>query len=274
MKITPDELDGFITFIHEKCGIALDHSKAYLLESRFAPLLPQYQCSSYSDFLEKTKESPELSNRVIDTITTNETSFFRDQKPFDLLKNKVLPAWLKRLPPDQPQGQLNVWSAACSTGQEVYSIAITIREFLGGDFSKHNIKLTGTDIANSVIARARAGRYSQMEVNRGVMPSVLQKYFIQDETEWKICAELRDRVSFRRQNLLQDYQFSDKFDLIFCRNVAIYFSTADRRFLFDKISDQLKKDGVLIIGSTESLFGICERLTRAEYGGISYYQLR
>ncbi len=273
MKITQQELDGFITLIHKKCGIVLDHSKAYLLESRLAPLFSEYKISSYYELLEKTQNSPELINRVVDTITTNETSFFRDQKPFDLLKNKVLPDWLKQLPEDQP-GRLNVWSAACSTGQEIYSIAITIREFLGKSFSKYKIKLTGTDIANSVIAKAREGRYSQMEMNRGVIPSVLQKYFIQDKTEWQICSELRKIVSFEKQNLLKDYKNSDKFDVIFCRNVAIYFSTANRKILFDKISGQLKNNGVLIIGSTESLFGVCEKLTRAEHDGISYYSLK
>jgi len=273
MKITEGELDGFITFIHDKCGIVLDHSKAYLMESRFAPLLAEYQFSSYDELLEKAKKSPELINRVIDTITTNETSFFRDQRPFDLLHSKVLPAWLDKLPKDH-HGSLHVWSAACSTGQEIYSIAITIREFLRNNFSKHTIKLTGTDIANSAIAKAKAGRYSQMEVNRGIMPSVLQKYFIQDQTEWKICSELREIVSFQRQNLLKENVKSDKFDVIFCRNVAIYFSAVNRKILFDKIADQLKDTGVLIIGSTESLFGICDRLTRAEHDGTSYYLLR
>lgn len=273
MKITPAELDGLIALIHEKCGILLDHSKAYLFESRFAPLLADYQLSSYHELLGRAQNSLDLLNRVIDTITTNETSFFRDQKPFDLLHGKVLPDWLKQMPKNQ-HGQLSVWSAACSTGQEIYSIAITIREFLGKNFSKHAIQLTGTDIANSVIAKAKAGRYSQVEVNRGVSPSILQKYFIQDKTDWKICSDLRDIVSFQNQNLLREYKKLDQFDVIFCRNVAIYFSTANRRILFDKMADQLKAHGVLIIGSTESLFGVCEKLTRAEYEGISYYRLR
>jgi len=273
MKITTDELGGFISLIHEKSGIVLDHSKAYLLESRFVPLFAEYQFSSYAELLGKAKRSPELLNRVIDTITTNETSFFRDQKPFDLLQGKVLPDWLKQLPQNH-HGQLHVWSAACSTGQEIYSIAITIREFLGKNFSKHTIKLTGTDIANSVIARAQVGRYSQMEVNRGLMPSILQKYFIQDKMEWKICEELRTTAAFQKHNLLNDYAKLDKFDIIFCRNVAIYFSNANRKILFDKIAGQLNDNGVLIIGSTESLFGICDKLIRVEHDGISYYRLR
>lgn len=272
MKITSSELDELIMLIHDQCGIVLDRSKAYLLEDRFLHFFSEQQFASYHDLIERSKRSPELTNRVVDTITTNETSFFRDKKPFDLLKDRILPDWLHHHA--NPQGQLAIWSAACSTGQEIYSIAITLKEFLGKKFSNYRIKLTGTDIANSVITKARAGRYSQMEVNRGISPEILQKYFVQDKTEWQICGELHGVVSFQKQNLLGHYEKLDKFDIVFCRNVAIYFSKENRINLFNKIADQLKEDGVLIIGSTESLFGICDRFMREEHNSIIYYRLK
>ncbi len=271
MNIKPEELTVLVKFIHDKCGIVLDQSKAYLLESRLTPLIVELRCNSFRDLYNKAlaDRTLGLTNRIIDAISTNETSFFRDQKPFEMLKFKVIPDIL-----DRGVKNLNIWSAACSTGQEVYTIAVTLHELLGASVNQYRMKILGTDISDSAIVQSSRGQYTQFEIGRGFPPKMLQKYFTQVGAAWKIRDELRALALFRKINLMENFSTIGKFDIIFCRNVAIYFSMANRKRLFDRMASQLNPKGVLIIGSTESLFGVTDRFARREYHNSTYYELK
>lgn len=269
MKITPEELKTLARFIHDKCGIVLDQSKAYLLESRLTPLLEELGCTTFRDLYNKAlADRPGgITNKIVDAISTNETSFFRDQKPFEMLKFKVVPDLL-----DRGGKSLNIWSAACSTGQEVYTIAVTLHELLGASISQYRVKILGTDISDSAIVQSSRGIYTDFEIGRGFPKPMLQKYFTRAGGGWRIRDELRAIALFRKINLMENFSSIGKFDIIFCRNVAIYFSLDNRKKLFDKLAAQLSPKGVLIIGSTESLFGVTDRFTRREYHNSTFYE--
>ncbi|MEA3547127.1 MAG: protein-glutamate O-methyltransferase CheR, partial [Thermodesulfobacteriota bacterium] len=214
-----------------------------------------------------------LANKLIDAMSTNETSFFRDTKPFDLLKFKILPDLFDRLEKASLGKNINIWSSASSTGQEAYSIAICLHELLGANIAKYRIKIVGTDISDSAIVQSSRGNYSQFEIGRGMPQNLLKKYFIPNKTNWQVKDELRAMAFFRKQNLMQPFTALGKFDIIFCRNVAIYFSMEDRKSLFSRIAAQLNPGGVLVIGSTESLYGVSDLYERREYHQSAFYQV-
>lgn len=275
MKVSAQELQQFARFVHDKSGIVLDSSKSYLVESRLVPLLREKNLSSFSELYNQAVRNPVLANRVVDAITTNETSFFRDQKPFELLKFKIIPDILDANARFGSSGKsVNIWSAACSTGQEVYTIVVTLHELLGSSITQYRIKITGTDISDTAIVQASRGRYSQFEIGRGFPPTLLKKYFLQDGSGWKVKDELRAATFFKKINLMEPFAGMGKFDIIFCRNVAIYFSAANRKLLFERLSAQLHPHGALIIGSTESLFGVTDRFIRREYHNSVFYSLK
>lgn len=272
MRITVNALMELAVIVHKHCGIVLKKNKAYLIENRLQPLIEEYSLSSFEELIAKAKDSSQLASHIVDLMTTNETSFFRDKKPYALLKEKLLPDWQANF--GKKRGQLNIWSSACSTGQEVYSIAITLMEYFKGDSFNHNIKIKASDISDSAIVKASSGRYSNYEVSRGLNAAQLNKYFTREDSCWKIKDEMRSMACFEKMNLLQPKLEYGRFDIIFCRNVAIYFSKPDRRRLFESLSSCLNNNGVLIIGATESLFDINEQLKRMDYNGTAYYGLK
>ncbi len=168
---------------------------------------------------------------------------------------------------------MKIWSSACSTGQEVYSIAIVLKELLP-DFKKYNIKLLGTDISDAAVAQASSGKYNKFEIERGLARDKLQKFFTLNGGAWKIKDEIRAVATFKKQNLMLPFNGLGKFDIIFCRNVAIYFSMADRKKVFNKLADMLMPDGYLIIGSTESLTGVCPKFIPERHMRSVYYKLK
>jgi len=271
MRISVKALMELAVIVHKHCGIVLKKNKAYLIENRLQPLIEEYSLSSFEELIAKAKDSSQLTRLIVDLMTTNETSFFRDKKPYALLKEKLLPDWQANF--GKKRGQLNIWSSACSTGQEVYSIAITLMEYFQGDTFNHNIKIKASDISDSAIVKAASGRYSNYDVSRGLDAVQLNQYFTREDACWKIKDELRSMVYFEKMNLLQPKLEYGKFDIIFCRNVAIYFSKPDRRRLFESLSSCLNNNGVLIIGATESLFDINDQLKREDYNGAVYYSL-
>ncbi|MFH1216842.1 MAG: protein-glutamate O-methyltransferase CheR [Pseudomonadota bacterium] len=275
MKISPDELQGLAKFVHDKSGIVLDSTKAYLVESRLLPLAKEKGFASYMDLCNKASRDPLLANRIIDAISTNETSFFRDQKPFDLLKYKILPDVIDANLSRPGSGKtLSIWSAACSTGQEVYTIAVTLHELLGSAISQYRIKITGTDISDTAIAQSSRGSYSLFEIGRGFPPPLIKKYFTPEGQNLRVKDELRSMTYFRKINLMEPFTTMGKFDIIFCRNVAIYFSMANRKSLFERLGAQLHPHGALIIGATESLFGVTDLFMRKEYHNSVFYALK
>jgi chemotaxis protein methyltransferase CheR len=278
IKVTTDDIKAMSKYILDISGIDLDESKAYLIETRLGGLIKEYQCSSYRELCSKAKtdSNKTIENRIIDAISTNETLFFRDAGPFEVLQHKILPDLVDRRT-EKSSGLLpipiRIWSAACSTGQEVYSIAIVLKELLS-DLKEYNVKLLGTDISDSAIGQASYGTYNKFEIERGLSKETLQKYFISNGGNWKISDEIRAMVSFTKRNILKPFVGLGKLDIIFCRNVAIYFNLEERKKLFENIADVLEPDGFLIIGSTESLTGICTIFEPKRYLRTIYYQLK
>lgn len=275
IKVSSEELRIIARYIHDLCGIILDESKAYLIESRLSPLMQELGCQNYQELYFKAKNDPTrlLPGRIVDAITTNETSFFRDRSPFELLKHKLVPDHLDRIQETGAPKTLSIWSAAASTGQEIYSIAITLSEIIP-DLARWKIRLLGTDISDAAIAQASYGKYNRVEIERGLPPGHIQKYFNPQGNFWRIKDEIRAMASFQKMNLLDPVLAVGKWDIIFCRNVAIYFTPENRTKLFDRLANQLNPNGALIIGSTESLLGVSTRYVRQEHHNAVFYQLQ
>ena len=279
IKIKPDEIQLFSKYIHDICGIHIEAYKAYLLETRLGKLLEAENCQSFSEFYQKVKadSSKTLEKQIIDAITTNETLFFRDNSPFELLKFKILPEVIdqrtSKIPNSSTPIPIRIWSSACSTGQEVFSIAIVLKELLNNS-TRYNVKLLGTDLSDNAIRQASYGTYNKFEIERGLPRERLRRYFVPNGAGWKIKDEIRSMATFRRLNLMNPFVSLGKFDIIFCRNVAIYFTLEDRKKLFNKIADALEPGGYLIIGSTESLTGVCPRLVPKRHLKSIFYQVR
>ncbi len=276
LKITAEELKVISQYIHDISGIYLDQSKSYLFETRLSSIAEELGCTSYRELYDKAKKEPtkRIERQIIDAISTNETLFFRDTGPFDLLRHKILPEIIDLRTPRSPRLKTNVkiWSAAASTGQELYSVAIIIRELVGNQLDNFNFKLLGTDISDSAVKQASYGKYNKFEIERGLPRQTLQKNFTLFGDSWKVKDELRAMVNFRKLNLMLPFSGLGKFDIILCRNVAIYFTLADRKKLFNKIADSLTDDGYLLIGSTESLTGICPRFVPKRHLRSIFYQ--
>jgi chemotaxis protein methyltransferase CheR len=260
-------------YIQEISGIHLDETKGYLVETRLGRLLPESGAANFSELFHKVKTdaTAKLRGKIIEAITTNETSFFRDVTPFDLLRHKLIPDLIDRRKANGARVPLRIWSAACSTGQEAYSTAIVLKELLG-DLTRYDIRILGTDISNKAVAQASYGEYSHLELERGLPREMLIRYFTASGERWKVRDEIRGLASFRTMNLLEPFTFPSPFDIIFCRNVAIYFTEADKTRLFRNLARYLAKDGCLIIGSTESISGLCPELEPKRYLRAVFYQ--
>jgi chemotaxis protein methyltransferase CheR len=250
--LTSQDIDAVCGLVMDLCGVYLDESKGYLIEARLAELVKSANCESYADFARKARSDPPTRDKVIDAITTNETLFFRDSSPFDALTNKVVPETIDAKAGSLFPRKLRIWSAACSTGQESYSIAMTLSDLLP-DVLDWDINILGTDISDEVVAKASRGFYSPHEVERGMPPARLNRYFHQENGGWRVNDSLRALCSFERRNLLDPNSARGKFDVIFCRNVAIYFTPEARRDLFIRLAGALTPEGWLFVGSQESL---------------------
>lgn len=277
VSINRDELTVWSKFIHELCGIYLDTSKGYLLETRLGGLLREVGAASFSElhFKARTDTTKLLRRKIIDAITTNETSFFRDTSPFEMLQHKVLPELIDRRTRTHGGGRipLRIWSAACSTGQEIYSVGMVLRD-LGLDMNRFDVRLFGTDISDRAVAAASYATYTRLELDRGLPMEKLTRHFVRAADKWKVRDEIRALATFRQMNLLEPFSFPAPFDIVFCRNVAIYFTEPDRLKLFRGLARSMARDGCLIIGSTESLSGFCPEFEPKRYLRSVYYQLR
>lgn len=249
----------------------LGEGKEYLVESRLHGVAYELGFPSVEDLIQRLRATrePALRQRVIEAMTTNETLFFRDVGPFEALRKQVLPEVLAR----KPGQRVNIWCAACSTGQEPYSVAMTLSEMSAELVSSQRTYLMATDIATSVLARARNGLYSQIEVNRGLPASMLVRYFTARGTEWQIRDDLRRLVDFRELNLVGDWPLMPKMDIIFLRNVLIYFDAETKRQILSRLPSVMAPGGVLFLGSTETMFNM-EAFERVEVGRTSYQRLR
>lgn len=274
--LTAQDIELWTVYIKSICGNNHDASKAYLIETRLAPLLLDTGATSWIQLFSKVKNDPTgaLKKKVINLITTNETSFFRDSVPFELLQYKIIPDLIDLKKKQNSGGviPIRIWSAACSTGQEVYSTLILFKELLG-DMKGYDIRILGTDISDKVMSAASYAKYSKIELERGLTQDQINKYFVQDGSMWRVRDDIRAMATYKTMNLIDPFIFPYKFDIVLCRNVAIYFSIDDRKSLFGKIANVLSPNGYLIIGSTESLTGICPQFESKRYLRSVFYQL-
>lgn len=248
----------FITaLLRKRSGLVLTRDKLYLLESRLTPVARAAGLGGLPGLIDAIRKrgDPRLIDEVVDAMTTNESFFFRDIKPFDQFRDHVLPELMKARAATR---HIRIWSAACSSGQEPYSLCMILKDN-AAKLTGWKIEILGTDISRQMLIKARRGIYSQFEVQRGLPIQNLVKYFGQEGDRWIISAELRNMVTFREFNLLDDPRPLGPFDVIFCRNVVIYFDKDTQRTLFDRYANLLAPGGFLYIGHSENLFGITER---------------
>ncbi len=273
IKLLPEEQKILAQYVYSLCAIALDDSKGYLIESRLASIVEDTGSGSYSALVLRAKSdsSRKIERRIVDAITTNETFFFRDTTPFDLLRHKIIPDLIDRRA-RTGSSRIRIWSAACSTGQELYSIAILLKELLG-DPDLYGVRLMGTDISDDAVARASRGIFSPIEISRGLTDAQRTKYFNPAAGGWQIRDEIRAMASFKKMNLMTDVSALGRFDVIFCRNVAIYFTERDRIALFGRMERALDPDGYLVIGAMESLNGLCPQFQSKRHLRSVYYQV-
>lgn len=254
--MTESDFAFIADLLKQRSGLVIGRDKLYLLETRLGPILRQHGFTDLPALVAALRLShPEpLIAQVVDAMTTNETSFFRDHAPFRTFREAVLPALLERR---AAQKRLRIWSAACSTGQEPYSIAMSLCE-LGAELANWKIEIVATDISERVLAKAAAGNFSTFEVQRGMPIQLLMKYFEQDGSNWTIRDELRSMVQFRSCNLLSDISALGQFDIVLCRNVLIYFDQMTKGRVLAAIARQTAPDGLLMLGGAETTYGITE----------------
>jgi chemotaxis protein methyltransferase CheR len=253
--VTPADYDFLRRLLKERSGLDLSAEKQYLVESRLVPLARRVGLSGIADLVLKMKGGAEtLIKDVVEAMTTNETFFFRDKIPFDHLTGTVLPALLSAR---ASRKQLRIWSAASSTGQEPYSIAMCLKE-RAAELAGWRIEIVATDLSQEVLEKSKAGIYSQFEVQRGLPIQLLVKYFTQNGDLWRLNADIRAMVAHRQLNLLQDISHLGKFDVIFCRNVLIYFDLETKLSIFERLAKVMEPDGMLMLGAAETVVGVTD----------------
>jgi chemotaxis protein methyltransferase CheR len=279
VNLSPGEFDQLRDLVHRLCGLALADEKEYLVRHRLTPVARSAGCATFAAFLEKLKgpAGPALREPIIEAVTTRETAFFRDRHPFDAFRHVLLPRLAAaRRRAGRPPVPVRVWSAGVATGQEAYSLAMMVDDFLrspdGADLKPRDFAVIATDISPQALAAARAGRYTDPEVLRGVSPAWRARYFHQDGAGWKIDARLRHLIEFRQVNLMDHFGGLGPVDVIFCRNVLIYFDEAARRRLCDRFAEMLAPDGWLVLGAVENLYGITSRFASEHVGPTVVYR--
>ncbi len=254
--MTPDDFKFLTTLVKDRSGIVLTPEKMYLIESRLLPLVRKFGLTDLGGLAGalRRNDKPELAPSVVEAMTTNESLFFRDVKPFDQFRRLVLPKLLEKRAAGR---RIRIWSAACSSGQEPYSLAMVLSEE-EARLKGWTVDILGTDISKAMVERARSGTYSQFEIQRGVPAPMLSKYFSRDGDKWTVAAQLRGMVSFREFNLLEDPAPLGQFDVVFCRNVLIYFDQPTKTKILAGIARRMPSDGVLYLGGAETVMGITE----------------
>lgn len=252
----PEDFDFIAKMLKDRSGLVISRDKAYLLESRLTPVARKRGLNSLDDLVAGLRTAgEELLREVTEAMTTNESFFFRDIKPFDQFRAMVLPQLLAARPQKKA---FRIWSAASSSGQEAYSLAMILKEE-GAKVAGWKVEIVGTDISTEMLDKARAGLYSQFEVQRGLPIQYLVKYFKKTNEMWQIDASIRAMVQFREYNLLHDLRALGQFDVVFCRNVLIYFDQPTKTRVLENIAKIMPEDGLLYLGGAETVLGISER---------------
>jgi chemotaxis protein methyltransferase CheR len=253
--VTPTEYEYLRKFLKDNSGLDLSADKQYLIESRLLPLARKAGLSGIAELVQKLQAgSRTLITDVVEAMTTNETFFFRDKVPFDHFRDHIMPEIIKAR---ANRRSVRIWCAAGSTGQEPYSLAMCLKE-MGAALTGWRVEIIATDLSQEVLEKARAGVYSQFEVQRGLPIQMLVKYFKQTGETWQINPELRAMIQHRQLNLLHDFAQLGTFDVIFCRNVLIYFDQDTKINIFNRLARQIEPDGFLVLGAAETVVGLTD----------------
>lgn len=268
--VTQETLNFFFSLLHRESGLTLDESKSYLIETRLEPIADKEGFPSIDDLCRHMRKNPSsnLCQKVVDAMMTTETSFFRDITPFEVLKDVILPNLINT---NDKTRKIRIWSAGCSSGQEPYSIAMIICE-MASKLRLWDIEILATDIAEGALERARAGVYSQYETQRGLSATHLTRFFSQQGSKWEIRPEVKRFVKFKKLNFLSGFSIIGDFDIIFCRNVLIYFDVNTKTKILERFTNILSPGGVLLLGGTETPFGITDEFIRVEAEKGVYYK--
>ena len=265
--MTDAEFELLRSFLKARSGLALAPEKRYLVESRLGPLCRRYNLASLSDLIRrlKTNGDGEMELAVIEAMTTNETFFFRDKAPFEIFEKVLLP---RIVPARANLKKLRIWCAAASSGQEPYSLAMILSE-MSAKFAGWRIEIIATDISTEILDKAKAGLYSQFEVQRGLPIQMVLKYFTQIGDQWQIAPAIRDMIVYKPLNLIKDFSQLGVFDIIFCRNVLIYFDAPTKGDVLKRMSSLLPDDGTLLLGAAETVIGLSDAFVpHAEHRGV------
>ncbi|MDR2594742.1 MAG: protein-glutamate O-methyltransferase CheR [Fibromonadaceae bacterium] len=280
-----DDYNIIIKYVFDICGIVLGDDKQYLIEQRLSPILDEFGCENFSQLAQKLNSGATTfltREKMLNAMTTNETSFFRDDHPYVTFREKIMPdmmetvvqrkerSWQRRGP------KVRMWSVAASTGQEPYSMAMLIAEVVSnkgmGLTTMEDFGILGTDISSKVLAKAMEGKYGPLEVARGLTPEMRKKYFLQDGEFYVINNELRHIVEFKAFNIQDQFTQIGSFDVIFCRNILIYFTDDAKRKILAQLYQTLAPNGYLLLGSAENMYNLNDEFTTERYGSTTIYR--
>lgn len=270
--VTADDYAFVANLLRERCALVLEPGKEYLIRARLTPVAQRNNLATIPLLISRIRsEQPQaLVTEVVEAMVTTETSFFRDIHPFETLKKTVLPELIERR---RDQRKLNIWCAASSSGQEPYSIALLLQEYFP-ELATWRINLSATDISQEMLQRSRAGRYSQIEINRGLPTPLLLKWFRQEGTHWQLDNQIRGMVAFSQLNLATYWPAMQPWDLIFLRNVMIYFDNEVKRQILGRAARILCPDGYLLLGGAETTLSLDDSFVRIETLKAGFYQLK
>lgn len=270
--LTPESISYVCTLVRQQSAIELDAAKAYLIEARLTPVAKKCGLATTNELVQKLQKSPDAvtRQRVVEAMTTNETSFFRDTHPFEALRTTILPDVFKA---NAGRRTLNIWSAACSTGQEAYSVAMLLAEKFP-ELASWSVQILGTDLSDDVLEKARAARFSQIEINRGLPAMLLAKYFRREGMQWELCSQLKALTRFTKLNLIDTWPAMPVMDVVFLRNVLIYFSPETKRLILAKIRKLMAPHAVLFLGAAETTLGLDASFERVQVGDGVFYRLK
>ncbi|GJL53227.1 MAG: chemotaxis protein CheR [Nitrospirales bacterium] len=258
--------------VREHSAIVVESKKEYLVLARLEPIVKEEGFTSIADLICYVRRTPfgPLHRRIVEAMTTNETSFFRDLTPFEALRDEVLPELIKKR---KDRKSVNIWCGASSSGQEPYSIALVIRE-LFSELDSWTINFIATDISSEMLHRCSEGKYSQLEVNRGLPVQLLLKYFSKNGRCWYVKDQLRNMIEFKEMNLAGPWLPFPKLDIVFLRNVLIYFDRETKQRILTKIREHMSGDGYLFLGGTETTLMLDQAFARVPVGRTACYRLR
>ncbi|MFT5287375.1 MAG: chemotaxis protein methyltransferase CheR [Myxococcota bacterium] len=272
MGIDANDFSFIAGLVRDRSAIVIEKGKEYLVEARMAPIIRSEKLDGIPELITQLRRAPDsdLVDAVVDAMTTNETSWFRDRHPFDVLKSQVIPELIER---NEEKRKFHIWCGAASTGQEPYTIAMIIREHFP-ILEGWDVKIIATDLSMTVLNQAISGHYGQIEMNRGLPAPLLAKYFVRDGTGWVVSEEIRRLVDFRPLNLIENWPVMPKADLVFLRNVLIYFDVETKRAILEGVRKQMEPHAYLFLGGAETTMNVHNDFERFPMGKTAGYKVR